>query len=211
MSARRVSGRFLWALAAITAAGGLAAFALPVVGVLRGNSQQFQAPTSGFQRANVLYRRATGQSVYYGVQAVLRADARSAGSVSADRAVSMVESQLMRQRGFQRLTEVAAPGSRGNGEKVVMAAFADEAASVAAAGRLRQLTARGGMRLQGWRMLIGGPDIAFHELDARTVAVAERVELLAGVLLLHAFARNATTGGSQTSKRSPPVSRALAR
>lgn len=186
-SGRRVRGRLVGVLVVVLAVGGLASFALPVVGVLDGGSAQFQAPASGFQRANALYHRATGQSAYYGVQVLLRADLPGR-RVRVGRAVSTVGLLLERQRGFQRLADLRPPGPGGRAVRVVMAAFVSPAASVAAVGGLRRLLATpGGLRLDGWRVLVGGPDIVFDELESRTVSLAERVELFVGVVLLACF------------------------
>ncbi len=182
---RGVWGRLLWGMVVVGAIGGLTAFALPVVGSLRGGSAQFQDPASGFERANALYRRAVGQQAYFGLDVLLRADAQAARSIPVGRVESIVESRLARQRGFERLTDAIPQGPRKRQETVVMAAFASPAASVAAAGMLRKLfSASRGRRIGGWSALIGGPDITFGELDARTSSVAEHVEMFAVIALL---------------------------
>ncbi len=163
--------------------GGLGVFALPVVGVLRGGSAQFQAAGSQYQRANALYMRATGQSAYYGVDVLLRADQRVAVRGSAAQALERVGLLLARERGFERvLHEVTLSGR----DAVVMAAFATPSDSVAAADHLRTLVSsrRGHGRLGGWSAVIGGPDVAFGELDTQTQTDAEHVELWAAPVLL---------------------------
>jgi RND superfamily putative drug exporter len=80
------------------------------------------------------------------------------------------------QRGFDRLVDAIPSRPGGRREVLVMAAFVTPADSVAAVARLQRLIGRGGVRLGGWGALSGGPDIAFHELDALTSRDVAHVE-----------------------------------
>lgn len=178
------SGGISQTLILVSVASGLALFALPTISVLRGGSAQFQAPVSGYERANAHYRSVTKQQAYFGLQILLRTGTPSVRSASVSRAVSAVDALLAGQHGFERLTDVVPSGSVRE-ERIVMAAFGSPAASVAAADRVRRvLFGPGRRRIAGWKAVVGGPDVAFHELEARTVGVAGHVELFAGIAVL---------------------------
>jgi uncharacterized membrane protein YdfJ with MMPL/SSD domain len=157
---------------------GLAVWALPVTGLLRGGSQQFQAADSRYERANRLFERATGQRAYDGLQVLLR----SHNGVSAADAAREVGMLLAREQGFERVRDSWLGGHR----VLLAAAFAGADESVAAARRLREWRAsRMGRAVAAGRwMLVGGPDVAFGALESRTRAAVEQVELLASPLLL---------------------------
>lgn len=184
-----MGGRVRWArwrvfrwLACVVVFGVLAGWGLPVFGVLRGGSRQFQARSSEYERANTLFLHATGQRAYYGVQVLLRARR----GVLVARAVGGVRALLARQGGFERVLDwrIGRRRAAGWGGVLVMAAFASPVDSVAAAARIRGSVSSSSRR--GWRIriLVGGPDVAFGELEARTRVDAERVELIAAPLLL---------------------------
>jgi uncharacterized membrane protein YdfJ with MMPL/SSD domain len=168
---------------AVVAAVAVAVFALPAAGVLRSGSAQFQAASSPYERANATFQRVTGDRAYYGVDVLLRADQHVAARSSAVHALDSVGLLLAREYGFERVLHQVATRGR---EAVVMAAFATPSDSIAAADHLRMLVSsrRGHSRLGGWGAVIGGPDVAFGELDTQTQTDAEHVERWAAPVLI---------------------------
>lgn len=191
--ARRRSRDVLWCAAALTL--GATIFGLPATHLLRSDSEQFQDPASGYERANAAIRHATGRASYFGVNLLLLSHARIPDNRRALRASGYVASLLAHQRGFQgetASTDAHAHDliSRSGRETTVLAAFASPAESVVAADRVRAVLRphRAASRLDGMRALIGGPDITFDELDRRTISDLRHVELLAiPVLLMISF------------------------
>lgn len=160
-------------------------FGLPLTQLLSSRSQQFQDPASQYERANASIHHATGQSAYDGLVILLayRDDQVAPRQVAA--ATSSVMALLRRQHGLQRLECFPADAERGaatrdGGRAVVMAAFSSPRASVIAAAQLRGASVRSVDRL---RVLVGGPDVIFHELTTRTRGDLASVELFAFPLL----------------------------
>lgn len=177
-------GRVLLAATVVFAAA--AVFGLPANRVLAGGSSEFQASGSQYARANALSRWASGQSAYYGVAVLLQGQRDIATSATARRAVVQVGLLLSRQRGFQRLADLASTGSRDfvsrdGRQTVLLAAYASPSESVAAVDRLRRLLIS---RVDGLHAVFGGPDVAFGELDRRTQADLEHANLVALAALL---------------------------
>ena len=159
-----------------------ATFGVPVTTILKSSNSDFQDRNAENQRAEKAIARATGQRAYFGVAALVP----SAGDVQTDRAAQLeavhVASLLAAQPGFQRgldypATHLAALVSRDGHETVVLAAFSTEARSAAAAARLRPELAAQHVRL-------GGPDVAFSEINSRTSSDLRNAELLAFPILL---------------------------
>ncbi len=163
---RRPARHTALGLLVLLAMGAAGVWGVAGVGMLRGGSSQFQASGSVYERANALYRRVTGQSASFGVLVLL--ERGGAGGVAGDVAAGRVRSVLVEQRGFDRLVDAIPSRPGGQREVLLMAAFTAPVDSVAAVARLQRLIGRGGVRLGGWGELSGGPDIAFHELDALT-------------------------------------------
>jgi putative drug exporter of the RND superfamily len=179
----------LWCAAALTL--GATIFGLPATHLLRSDSEQFQDPASGYERADAAIRHATGRSPYFGVNVLLVSHSPIPGNQRAVGATGYIASLLAHQRGFQAEADLAAAHahdllSRSGRETIVLAAFASPAESVVAADRLRALlrARRAASRLDGMRAIVGGPDITFDELDRRTISDLRQVELLAVPMLL---------------------------
>jgi RND superfamily putative drug exporter len=154
----------------------------PVAGVLKGRSHDFHDPHDQSLRTEAAIQRATGQSPNYGLAALIP----SAGDVRTDpqagRLTASVAAQLATQKGFQRVLDYPASHlaqlvSRNGHESVVLAAFATQEDSAAAANHLRP-------RLTGAGVRFGGGDVAFSEINSRTSSDLEHAELLAFPLLL---------------------------
>lgn len=171
------------------------AFGLPVVHALRASSKQFQDPSSQYERTNAAIESATGRTPYFGVYVLLRSDSPIPGRQPALRAETYLVSLLSHQRGFQRSMQYSATRApellaRDKRETAVLAAFATPDESVAAVSHARARLGSPAARalLAGVQIRFGGPDLTFDELDRRTVAELQRVELLAlPVLALIAF------------------------
>lgn len=180
----RPTRRFWLWLAAFAVFAGSAAYALPVVDRLGGGSQQFQAAASGYERANAMCRRATGQSAYFGVDLLLEREAAHAGLAAS--AQANLAARLRREHGFER---AVAWSPRSSSERtILMAAFATPADSQAAVAHLRAVVryrrTRPHAGLGGWRVIFGGPDIAFGELQRRTSSDVAHIESYTIPLLL---------------------------
>lgn len=182
------------AVAALTL-GIAIACGLPVAHTLRASSEQFQDPSSQYERANAAIASATGRTPYFGVYVLLRSDSPIPGRQPALRAETYLISLLSHQRGFQGSMQHSAARapkllSRDKRETAVLAAFATPAESVAAVSHTRARMGSPAARalIAGAQIRFGGPDLTFDELDRRTVADLQRVELLAlPVLALIAF------------------------
>jgi len=159
-----------------------AALGGPVAGVLKGRSHDFHDPSDQTLRTEAAIQRATGQSPNYGLAALIP----SAGDVRSDpraqRLTASVAARLAAQKGFERVLDypsshLAQLVSRDGRESVVLAAFATQEDSAAAARDLRPGLAGAGVRF-------GGGDVAFSEINSRTSSDLEHAELLAFPLLL---------------------------
>jgi uncharacterized membrane protein YdfJ with MMPL/SSD domain len=159
-----------------------AALGGPVAGVLKGRSHDFHDPNDQTLRTEAAIQRATGQSPNYGLAALIP----SAGDVRSDhraqRLTTSVAAQLAAQKGFERVLDypsshLAQLVSRDGRESVVLAAFATQEDSAAAARDLRPGLAGAGVRF-------GGGDVAFSEINSRTSSDLAHAELLAFPLLL---------------------------
>lgn len=168
-------------LIAVVAFGLIAAYGLPVVGMLGGGSQQFQSPASVYERANALARGATGHSSYFGVDVLLQRDTVSSRSVADSQALARITALLRSEHGFEQLTTAWSGEAAGRRALVLMAAFARPADSEAAVAHLRAIVRSG---FEGWSVAFGGPDVAFGELQARTSSDVEHVEIITIPLLL---------------------------
>jgi uncharacterized membrane protein YdfJ with MMPL/SSD domain len=160
-----------------------AAIGAPVTTVLKGRSHDFQDPHDQTLQTEAAIQKATGQSPYYGLAALVTT---STGDVRSDprvqRLVVGVAQQLATQKGFQRALDYPSSHlsqlvSRNGHETVVLAAFATQEDSAAAADYLRPRLARAGVRF-------GGGDVAFSEINSRTSSDLKHAELLAFPLLL---------------------------
>src|ERR1700689_4636519 len=116
----------------------------PVTGVLKGRSHDFQDPHDQSLQTEAAIQRATGQSPNYGLAALVT----SSGDVRTDprtqHLVVGVAQQLAGQKGFQRALDYPSSHlpqlvSRNGHETVVLAAFATQEDSAAAANHLRPL------------------------------------------------------------------------
>lgn len=175
--------RVVLAIAAVTL-GGAAVLGVPAVRVLRSSSQQFQDPSSQYERANAAIRHATGQAPYFGIDVLLTCDMKGQGRGCMMRASAYIASLLSRQRGFQKAIDY--PGtqavqllSRDGRETAVLAAFSTPAESVSAAADVQAQIRSGSSRahLAGTQTRFGGPDLTFQELDHDTISDLRRVEL----------------------------------
>jgi hypothetical protein len=160
-----------------------AAIGAPVTAVLKGRSHDFQDPHDQTLQTEAAIQKATGQSPNYGLAALV---ATGSGDVRSDprtqALVASVARQLATQKGFQRVLDYPSSHlpqliSRDGHETVVLAAFATQEDSAAAADRLRPRLAGAGVRF-------GGGDVAFSEINSRTSSDLEHAELLAFPILL---------------------------
>ncbi len=154
----------------------------PITTVLKGRSHDFQDPHDQTLQSEAAIQRATGQSPNYGVAALVTTTGSVQSSPRVQRLVAGVAQQLAAQRGFQRVLDYPSSHlpqlvSRNGHETVVLAAFATQEDSAAAASRLRPRLAGAGVRF-------GGGDVAFSEINSRTSSDLEHAELLAFPLLL---------------------------
>ncbi len=155
---------------------------VPVTGVLKGRSNDFQDPRDQTLQAKAAIQRATGQSPDYGVAVLVRSAADARTNPAAQRLTLRVAGLLGSQKGFQRVLDyptshVAQLVSRDGRESVVLAAFATQEESAAAVARLRP-------RLAGTGVRFGGQDVAFSEINSRTSSDLQHAELLAFPILL---------------------------
>ncbi len=154
----------------------------PVTTILKGRSHDFQDPHDQTLQSEAAIQRATGQSPNYGLAALVTTAGSVQNSPRAQRLVVGVAQQLATQKGFQRALDYPSSHlpqlvSRDGHETVVLAAFATQEDSAAAADYLRPRLARAGVRF-------GGGDVAFSEINSRTSSDLEHAELLAFPLLL---------------------------
>lgn len=154
----------------------------PIVGVLKGRSTDFQDPHAENLRAKAAVQHATGQTVDYGVAALIPSSGDARTDPAAVRLTRRVATLLAAQPGFERVLDYPSSRlpelvSRDGHESVLLGAFAKQDYSTAAVDRLRPLLAGSGVRF-------GGPDVAFGEINSRTSSDLERAELFAFPLLL---------------------------
>ncbi len=154
----------------------------PVTTILKGHSHDFQDPHDQTLQTEAAIQRATGQSPNYGLVALVATTGSVQSSPQAQRLVTAVAQQLATQKGFQRAFDYPSSHlpqlvSRSGHETVVLAAFATQEDSAAAASHLRPRLAPAGVRF-------GGGDVAFSEINSRTSSDLEHAELLAFPILL---------------------------
>lgn len=163
-----------------------AALGAPVVSLLKSESSEFQDPSAQNQQVLRAIERATGQSAAYGVAALVP----SASDVRTDPAAAnesqRVAALLTAQPGFQRLldyptTHLPELVSRDGRLTLVLAAFANRERSAAAVEHVRP-------QLAGSGVLLGGNDVAFHDVTERVSSDLKRGETFAlPILLLLSF------------------------
>ena len=159
-----------------------AALGAPVVSLLKSESSEFQSPSAQNQQVLKAIERATGQSSYYGVAALVPAPGIARGAVAGERLVSRVAALLAARPGFERVIDY--PGTHdpslisSNGEQTaVLAAFSSQERSAEAAAHIR-------LSLAGRGVLLGGNDVAFSEVSKRTSSDLKRAEMFAFPILL---------------------------
>ncbi len=162
-----------------------AALGAPIVTLLKSESADFQDPHAQNQQLLRAIERATGQTAYYGVAALVPAARDVRADPAAAGAARHVAALLAAQPGFQRVVDYAAgPGyhlpalvSRDGRLTLVLAAYANRERSAAAVARIRPALAHSGVRL-------GGNDVAFQELNERTSSDLRTAEMFAFPILL---------------------------
>jgi uncharacterized membrane protein YdfJ with MMPL/SSD domain len=159
-----------------------AAIGAPVTGVLKGRSHDFQDPHDQTLQTEAAIQKATGQSPNYGLAALITSSGDVRSDARMQRLVVGVAEQLATRKGFQRALDYPSSHlpqlvSRNGHQTVVLAAFATQEDSAAAADYLRPRLARAGVRF-------GGGDVAFSEINSRTSSDLEHAELLAFPILL---------------------------
>ncbi len=163
-----------------------AALGAPIVSLLKSESAEFQDPHAQNQQVLRAIERATGQSAYYGVAALVP----SASDVRADPAAAgearRVAALLAAQPGFQRELDYPATHlpelvDREGRMTLLLAAYTDREHSAAAVARVAPTLAGSGV-------LFGGNDVAFHEITDRVTSDLKRAETFAiPILLLLSF------------------------
>ncbi len=168
-----------------------AVLGLPVAGQLGSSAKDFEAPTSQYERTNAAIAAATGQSPFYDVAVLLRAQRNIATDGTAQHAVARIAALLGAQHGFQRALDYAttrAPAllSRDHRETVVLTAFASETDATTAISHVRAAISRppGSAALAGTVVHFGGVAVINQELNERTTSDLARAELLAFPFLL---------------------------
>ena len=159
-----------------------AALGSPVVSLLKSESSDFQDSAAQNQQVLKAIERATGQSSYYGVAALVPAPGIARGNPAAERTLARVAGLLSAQPGFQRALDypqshdLALISSNGR-QTVLLAAFASQERSAQAVAHVRPLLAGSGVRF-------GGNDITFDEISKRTSSDLRRAEMFAFPILL---------------------------
>jgi uncharacterized membrane protein YdfJ with MMPL/SSD domain len=164
-----------------------AALGAPIVGILKSQSSDFQDPAAQNQQVLRVIERATGQSAYMGVAALVPSAGDVRSDPAAQREAARVVALLSRQPGFQRAIDYyggAGPNlhlaplvSRDGHLTLVLAAFASRERSTDAVDHIRPALAGSGVRL-------GGGDVVFDELDKRTSSDLKVAETFAFPILL---------------------------
>jgi uncharacterized membrane protein YdfJ with MMPL/SSD domain len=159
-----------------------AALGVPVVTILKTESSDFQDPHAQNQQVNRLIERATGQSAYFGVAALVPAGADVRTDPAQAGGALRVASLLEAQPGFQRVLDyptshIQALVSHNGRQTLVLAAFATRERSAEAVEHVRPKLSGSGVRL-------GGSDVAFGEINKRTTSDLKRAETLAFPILL---------------------------
>ncbi len=163
-----------------------AALGAPVVTILKSENSEFQDPSSQNQQVLRAIHRATGQSAEYGVAALVPAPADVRTHPAATAEAQRVAALLAAQPGFQRelaysATHLPTLVSRDGRQTLVLAAFATQDRSAAAAARVDSELADSGV-------LFGGNDVTYHEINERTASDLKRAEAFAiPILLLLSF------------------------
>jgi uncharacterized membrane protein YdfJ with MMPL/SSD domain len=159
-----------------------AALGAPVVSLLKSESSEFQDPASQNQQVLRVIEHATGQSAAYGVAAIVP----SAGDVRVDpaaaRGAERVAALLAAEPGFQRLIDYPATHlpelvSRNGRLTVVLAAYANRDLSAAAVEHVSP-------KLAGSGVLLGGSEVAFHDVTEQVSSDLKRAETFAVPILL---------------------------
>lgn len=173
-----------------------AALGVPVVSLLKSASSDFQDPGAQNQQVLRAIERATGESAYYGVAALVPAPRDVLTDPAAAGTAARVAALLATQPGFQRVLYYGASGpasrlptlvSRDGRLTLVLAAFASQQRSAAAVAHIRPRLAALGPEGRG--VLLGGNDVAFQELNERTTSDLRTAEMFAfPILLLLSFA-----------------------
>ncbi|HEY4811420.1 MAG TPA: MMPL family transporter [Solirubrobacteraceae bacterium] len=183
-----VAAGLLFVLAAVLGA--------PVTGTLGSSAQDFEDPASQYERTNAAITAATGQSAYYNLAVLLRADADIQTNKAAQQATATIATLIAAQRGFQRLADYAGTGagphsaallSRDHHETVVLAAFATADDATAAAARVRTAMTKAPVSAKLARTTsvhFGGPALINQELNERTTSDLARAELIGLPFLL---------------------------
>ncbi len=159
-----------------------AALGAPIVSLLKSASSDFQDPHAENQQVLRQIERATGQSAYYGVAALVPAARDVRTDPAAASQASRVAALLAAQPGFQRVldypaTHLPALVSRDGRLTAVLAAFANRDRSAQAVAHVRP-------QLAGSGVLLGGNDVAFQELNERTSSDLQKAEMFALPILL---------------------------
>ncbi len=163
-----------------------AALGAPIVSLLKSESSEFQDPHAQNQQVLRAIERATGQSAAYGVAALVPSVRDVRADPAAADGAQRVAALLAAQPGFQRLLDYPATRlpelvSRDGRETLVLAAYANRERSAAAVARVRP-------ELAGSGVLLGGNDVAFHEITERVTSNLKRAETFAlPILLLLSF------------------------
>lgn len=163
----------------------------PVAGMLGSTAQDFQSPSSQYERANQAIAAATGQNPVYEVAVLIAAQRPIATDAAARRAIATIGRLLAARPGFQReigyaSSHSAAWLSRNGRATVLLAAFATTKKGEAAVTRMREQIARPALRdrLAGTQVRFGGFALTNKELNERTTQSLARAELLGLPLLL---------------------------
>lgn len=172
-----------------------AALGTPVTGMLGSGAQDFQSPSSQYERANRQISTATGQNAVYELVVLLRAPQPFASNPRALRAVDTVASLIAAQHGFQRELSYASTHSPAllsadGRQTVLLAAFATTDDATRAISRVRSGLSKQPVRQQiaGIQMHFGGFALTSKELNEDTTSQLARAELIGlPILLLLSF------------------------
>ncbi len=154
----------------------------PVVSILKSEASEFQDPAAQNQQVVKAIERATGQSSYYGLAALVPARGIIDGRPGSEVLTERVARLLAAQPGLQRLLDYPGTHDRAlvsdtGSQTVVLAAFSDQERSARAAAAISP-------RLHGSGVMLGGNDVTFNEISKRTSSDLRRAELFAFPILL---------------------------
>lgn len=170
----------------------------PVTGMLTSGIEEFQDPSSQYERTSKAISAATGQAAFYNAVALLQSPRDVRTDARSQRAIATVSRLLSNRPGMQRLAAYSPAHakssaelvSRDGRETIVLAAFATMDDATDAISHVRPELAQPAIasQLGGMHVRFGGVALINKELDERTITDLERAEIFAlPIVLLLSF------------------------